>query len=213
MITMRSEPTCPRCAGALRAPTVWRSEWTCALHGEVAPVQPLVPPSAPVLHAVAHRSSVPVWLPWPLPAGYVVTGILHAGDDRAGARATAVACTGPAPLGGAGEIVVVAEAPATGLGARLAGLPGPDPGDGIGTRPPELKIAVGGHPTALWLVPGTPQDRAVYVGEALGSWLWLLLWPPDGDLLLDDSTGLMDLREVTVELDLPFGALSPRLRG
>lgn len=213
VIAMRSEPTCPRCAGPLRAPSVWSSVWACSLHGPVEPVQPLVAPSSAVLHAVSRRSAVPVWIPWPLPPGYVVTGLAHAGDDRTGPRATAVACTGPAPLGGAGEIIVVAEEPGTGLAAHLAGLAGPDPGDAASGRPPEAKVMIGGHPTALWLVHGAPADRSVYVGEAFASWLWVLLWPPDGDLLLDGSLGLLDLREVDVELDLPFGALSPRLSG
>lgn len=48
-------------------------------------------------------------------------GGASAGDERTGARATAVALAGPSPLGGPADLVLVAEEPGVGLGARLAG--------------------------------------------------------------------------------------------
>ena len=52
---------------------------------------------------------------------------------------------------------------------------------------------------------------AVYVGEAHGCWLWIVLWPESAGFLLIDDFVLTDLRNVGHELDIPFGALSPRL--
>src|SRR5689334_21062946 len=115
---MRGTPTCPRCAGILRAPGLWSSSWTCGSHGDVLPQHPTGQPTVEALADLARRSHVPVWLPWPLPRGWVVTGTTWAGDDRSGPRAAAVALSGPAPLGGMGELLVVAEEPGTGLGAR-----------------------------------------------------------------------------------------------
>jgi hypothetical protein len=151
-----------------------------------------------------------VWLLWPLPKGWLVTGLAHAGDERTGARASAVACTGPAPLGGACDLVLVAEEPGVGLGARYAGLAELDPGVVSNGRAPEAKIHTAGHPTAMWSSPA-PEDRAVYVGEALGCWLWIVLWPESAGFLLIDDFVLTDLRNIGHELDIPFGALSPRL--
>jgi hypothetical protein len=171
----------------------------------------VVQPTAELLHAVSSHTGVPVWLPWPLPHGWLVTGLASAGDERTGARATAVACTGPAPLGGVGELVLVAEEPGVGLGARYAGLAGPDPGIVPDERPPDAKIHAAGHPTAMWALKDAPADRAVYVGEALTCWIWAVLWPETAGFLLIDDFLLIDLRDAGHELDVPFGALSPRL--
>jgi hypothetical protein len=157
-------------------------------------------------------SEVPAWVPWPLPVGWVVTGITGAGDERSGIRATVVACSGPAPLGGGGDLFFIAEEPGVGLGARYAGLPGPDPGDAVSAaKPAHAKLHAAGHPTAMWCVGG-PSDRAVFVGEALGLWLWAVLWPEAAGCLLYEELHLADLREAGLEVALlPFGALSPRL--
>lgn len=208
---MRAEPSCPRCGSTLHAPGLWSSAWQCAAHGDVAPLQPVVQPTPDVAHAISSQAAVPVWLPWPLQRGWLVTGLAAAGDDRTGARATAVACTGPAPLGGVGEMVLVAEEPGVGLGARFAGLTGPDPGAVPDDRPADAKIHAAGHPTAMWVLEGGSHDRAVYVGEALGCWIWAVLWPDSAGFLLIDDFVLIDMRDAGHDLDLPFGALSPRL--
>jgi hypothetical protein len=210
---MRGRPSCPRCGHELHAPGLWSSQWACDQHGAVPPLQPVVQPTAEVLAAVAGHSAVPVWLPWPLPRGWLVTGIAQAGDERSGARATAVACTGPAPLGGVGELVVVAEEPGVGLGARFAGLEGPDPGREMSPRrAADAKVHAAGRPTAMWAVESAP-DRAAYVGEALGLWLWAVLWPESAGFLLIDEFVLTDVRDAGHDIDVPFGALSPRLAG
>jgi hypothetical protein len=178
----------------------------------VLPFQPVIQPTIEVVATLARQAHVPLWCIWPLPKAWMVTGVAHAGDERSGPRAVAVALSGPAPLGGMGEVVLVAEEPGIGLGARYAGLPGPDPGIVSDGTAAHAKVQAAGHPTALWWVDGSP-DRATYVGEAMGNWLWAVMWPADsaGALLLEDIL-LTDLREVGHELDLlPLGALSPRL--
>ncbi|MCM3262971.1 hypothetical protein M3765_02735 [Streptomyces thermoviolaceus] len=210
---MRGEPSCPKCGGRVRAPGLFNDSWQCDAHGTVYPLQPVIPPSVEALNVVVQRAQVPVWMPWPLPVGWLFTGVACAGDDRSGGRATAVACSGPGPLGGMGELILVAEELDVGLGARYAGIGGPDPGPRLDVeKPPDAKVLAGGRPTPLWLVSGTPADRAVFAGEALGLWLWAVVWPEQSGLLLYDELVLADLREVGAELELvPYGALSPRL--
>jgi hypothetical protein len=176
-------------------------------------MQPVVPPSAGALTVVVQRTQVPVWMPWPLPVGWLFTGVACAGDDRSGGRATAVACSGPSPLGGPGELLLIAEELGVGLGARYAGVTGPDPGPYLRMdRPPEVKVLAAGRPTPLWHLKGAPDDRAVFAGEAMGLWLWAVAWPERCGLLLYDELVLTDLRDAGSELALvPCGALSPRI--
>jgi hypothetical protein len=47
----------------------------------------------------------------------------------------------------------------------------------------------------------------------MGNWLWLILWPDTAGMLLVDPLELRDLRDPGQDLDLPFGARSPRLPG
>ncbi|MER6949765.1 DUF6758 family protein [Nonomuraea sp. NPDC000554] len=190
---------------------MWSSAWRCDAHGDVAPYQPPHPPSGESLEIVRKAAVVPVWLPWPLPSGWLVTGFASAGDQRTGARASVVALSGPSFVEGPADLLVVAEEPGVGLGAAFAGLEGTDPGSGFDSGPPNAKIEVLGHPTPLWCVKGA-ADRAVYVGEALGNWLWVIAWPFEaGCLIALAELSLWDLRDH--DLDVPFGALSPRLGG
>lgn len=187
------------------------SAWLCPQHGAVAPFFVTgAQPTAEVLAWTAKAAQVPVWVPWPLPPGWLVSGLAHAGDDRTGARATVVALSGPAPLGGTGELVLVAEEPGIGLGARYAGLPGPDAPYLSERTAPHARVHAAGHPTALWAVDGG-EDRSAYVGEALGHWLWVVAWPETASLVILDRLVLVDLRDAGHELDVPLGAPSPRL--
>ncbi|WP_059013217.1 DUF6758 family protein [Streptomyces specialis] len=210
---MRGEPSCPKCGGRVRAPGLFADSWQCALHGAVHPLQPIVPPGVNALTVAVDRAKVPVWMPWPLPVGWLFTGVASAGDDRAGGRATAVACSGPGPLGGPGELLLIAEELGVGLGARYAGVDGPDPAPHLDmTEAPPVKVLAGGRPTPLWLARGTPEDRAVFAGEAMGLWLWAVVWPQQCGLLMYDEIVLADLRDAGSEMDLvPCGALSPRI--
>ena len=206
---MTAPPSCPRCAGPLRAPGLMSSDWSCAVHGAVAPYA-LQPATAEGARRLAGDAAVPVWVPLPLLPGWTLTGLAAAGDARAGARAVAVALSGPSPLGGPADLVLVAEEPGVGLGARLAGLDGIDPGAPSGA--PDAKLLASGHPTPLWR-SGSAPDRCAFAGEAGGVWLWAVLWPPAAELVLLEHVELHDLRaEAHAALDLPVGAPSTRLR-
>jgi hypothetical protein len=108
-------------------------------------------------------------------------------------------------------MVLVAEEPGVGLGARFAGLANSDPGD-LGGSTPHNKVEAAGHPAPLWTVPGV-ADRAAFVGEARGMWLWLVLWPTEAGVLLVGDVALADARDfgpAAYEF-LGYGALSPRM--
>jgi hypothetical protein len=206
---MRPHPTCPRCGGALQAPGLWSSAWQCARHGAVLPYTVATRMSADALEHVRRQARVPLWAPWPLPPSWLVTGLGWAGDDRTGARATVLACSGPSPLGGPADLLLVSEEPGVGLGCRYGGLPGTDPGAGFDLGAPDAKVEAASHPTALWALP-TEADCAVFAGEAKGLWLWAIVWPASAGILLYDSLVLTDLRDAP-EADFAFGGVTPRL--
>lgn len=211
---MRGAPVCPRCFGPLKEPNIWSSAWRCDAHGDVLPLQPPWRPSNGALEALTSNARVPVWLPWPLPANWLVSGFAAAGDERTRFRASVVALTGPSVLHGPADMLIIAEEPGVGLGANFAGLPGPDPGDGFATGPPHATIELRGHTVALWCAgAAVPGDRAAYVGEALGNWVWTVTWPAEVGCLIElEDLTLRDLRDDDQALDLPFGAFSPRLQ-
>jgi len=210
---------CPRCGRPLHEPTAWSSAWRCDWHGEVHPLLPAFRPSRDGLDGLLRilqlgavhpgEAGVPAWLPWPLPAGWLVAGFAVAGDERTGARACAVALSGPNPVGGPADMVVVAEEPGVGLGAGLAGLDGVDPGAGFASVPAVAAASFGNHDFPLWQVAS--PDRAVFAGEVEGLWLWVVLWPDSAGVLLVEPMALRDLRDPGQDLDLPFGAASLRL--
>ena len=208
---MSATATCPRCGNPLRGPDLMSSDWSCADHGAVQPLFVAPRTSLELVRQAAAKARVPLWAPLPLLPGWTVSGFASAGDERSGATATALALSGPNPLGGPADLLLVAEEPGTGFGARLAGLEDIDAGDCV-TGPPEAKVEAAGHPTALWRCPSAP-DRVAFVGEALGVWLWAVLWPPPAELVLVEHVALHDLRAVAHEqVDLPIGAPSPRLQ-
>jgi hypothetical protein len=191
------------------------SDWRCAVHGTVLPLHIVPHASQETLDLARAAARVPLWGPWPLLPGWTITGIGWVGDDRSGGRATALACTGPAPLGGVADIVFVSEEPGIGLGARFAGLEGPDPGPALAEAlehtAAHAKIATAGHPAPLWSVHSA-DGRSAYVGEAEGLWLWAILWPADAGYLFAEHLELYDLRE-SLPGPLFFGAPSPYLNG
>jgi hypothetical protein len=207
---VHAEPSCPRCGGGLREPGLWSSAWQCPRHGSVEPYTVMEHSGADAMTHVVERAHVPVWLPHPSPVGWLCSGVGFAGDQRTGARATVTAMSGPGPLGGAADLLVVAEEPGVGLGARHAGLAEPDPGDALAREQPDARVLAAGHSTPLWSVP-TSADRAVFVGEAKGAWLWLLVWPAAAGVMVYDDTVLADLCEAPLELAPDFGAVTPRL--
>jgi hypothetical protein len=184
------------------------SDWRCARHGVVLPLRVLATASRDAIEHVRGLAEVPFWIPAPLLPGWTITGVGYAGDDRSRARATALACSGPAPLGGVADMLLIAEEPGIGVGAGYAGLMATMAVPDL-AGPPEAKVHAANHPTALWSVPG-PQDRCVVVGEAMGMWLWAILWPAAAGYVLYEHVVLHDLRE-SVPADLVVGAPSPYL--
>ncbi|GAA1800419.1 hypothetical protein GCM10009682_22540 [Luedemannella flava] len=196
------------------------SQWRCDRCGEVDPFYVSERISPEILGAVRDRvraadEALPIWCPWPLLPGWTVSGVGWVGDDRSPPQGTVVACSGPAPLGnGPADLVLVAERPGTGLGACLAGLPGPDPGDclkaAVGGAVAHAKVRAAGHPTPLWSVTAG-DGRCAYVGEARGLWLYVIAWPAAAGYLLAEQVFLQDLADC-LPSELVYGAPSPQLR-
>ncbi|WP_372450941.1 DUF6758 family protein [Actinoplanes flavus] len=217
--------SCPRCAAQVRKPDLMHSHWRCDNCGDVPPFHVAEHISAEIVGTVLRESAssaerIPLWCPWPLPSGWMVTGVGWSGDDRFGVRATVLACSGPEPLGGGpADLVLIAEQPGVGLGTRFAGIPGLDPGhllsEALADRGahagPHAKIKAAGHPTPLWCVK-SPEDRSAYVSEAKGMWLYAVAWPASAGYLLAEHVVLHDLSE-GVPSELVFGAPSPYLHG
>ena len=207
---------CPRCRADvdLRVPD---GRPRCPTHGEVH--RPLWRPGDPV--AVSYEefadhlgtaAGFPTYLPWPMSPGWFVTDFAVAAGDRVWATATCV--SGTSELDGPVDVFVVAEEPGTGLGARCAGIEQGDPGREVGEGPPAVRVRIGSQSVPLWVVSTSAADdrfdRSVFVGEADGRWLWLVLRPASAMLLLRDDWILRDVSSVGPPLvETPFGGPRP----
>lgn len=239
--------SCPRCGGAVRPPDLMHTEWRCDLDGPVLPLHVAEHIGAPIVETVRAKAlaggdrPLPLWCPWPLLTGWMMTGVGWVGDERSGVRATIATCSGPGPVErGPADLILIAEEPGVGLGTRFAGIPGPDPGpflegpvgdqarvsssDGAagmhGAGPDyagtlgtgaHAKVRTEGWPTSLWLVK-SPADRSAYVGEARGLWLYVVCRPAAAGYLLAEDLMLHDLVE-SLPSQLVYGAPSPYLHG
>jgi hypothetical protein len=202
----------------VRPPDLMFTDWRCDHDGAVLPLHVPIHIGPDIVETVRGKlagSEAPLWCPWPMLPGWTVTGVGWLGDDRQGARGAVVACSGPAMLqGGPADILLVAEEPGVGLGTRLAGIPGPDPGPFLETEQsttPHAKVRAGGWPTPLWAVKSA-ADRCAYVGEAKGCWLYLVAWPARAGYLFAEDLTLVDLVD-TLPGQLVYGAPSPYLHG
>ena len=195
----------------MSAPGPSSTAWHCDLHGAVFPLRTAYRPDREGLRELVRDAAVPVWLPWPLPIGWLVTGFAGAGDDHTGCHACVVALSGPNPVGGPADMLLISEEPGVGLGARFAGIAGPDPGEGFATGTPHAFVSFGLHEFPLWHVAA--PDLAAFAGEVLGNWLWIVLWPDTAGVLMVEALSLRDLRDPGQDLDLPFGPRSPRMPG
>jgi hypothetical protein len=152
--------------------------------------------------ALTGDSTVPVWFPDPLPIGWTFAGMALLGSDDSGYCAAVTAFEGPAPLGGQGEWLIVAEEPSAGIGnayGHVHDLPSQLPPPG--TAP--SKIHALGHPTPLWALPSDREDRSVYVGEAGGIWLWVIGFPADAGYAVMENIALSDRRYVDGPIPMP----------
>jgi len=189
-------------------------DWRCAVDGPVWPLHVAKRINREVVEMVrAKAGQIPIWCPWPPPMDWLVTGVGWVGDEGSGAHATVTACSGPSPVeGGPADILLIAEEPGVGLGARFAGIDGIDPGEllaEVGRTPPHAKVRTHGWPMPLWNIPAA-ADRSVYVGEAMGLWLYAVAWPASAGWVYAEDIVLHDLVE-SVPDALVYGAPSPYL--
>lgn len=177
---------CPRCGLELVAPSMYDSAWRCGRHGQVLPLSVFDRVDEAAIGHIREHAEVPLWLPTPMPAGWQLCGLAAVGDSRSRLRAAVAACKGPAPLGGDGEWLLVAEEPGIGLGAVYAGAATGALAT-VQDSGPAARILVGGRPLPLWPVATPRTDRSAYAGEAAGVWLWLVSFPADaGYAVLED---------------------------
>ena len=108
-------------------------------------------------------------------------------------------------------MLLVSEELGVGLGARFAGLDGPDPGDGFAAGPPHALRPVRPPRVPALARGGARPGRVRRRGD--GHLAVAVLWPDTAGVLLVEPLTLRDLRDPGQELDLPFGAPSPRLPG
>jgi hypothetical protein len=148
------------------------TEWRCDQDGSVLPLHVAEHISAPIVESVRAKvlagtpRPLPLWCPWPSPAGWTMTGVGWVGDDRSGVRGTIVACSGPCPVeGGPADIVIIAEEPGVGLGPRFAGIAGPDPGPFMEPLPGAGPDSLGGSPDRS-VASGAGSDVAGVGGTA-----------------------------------------------
>lgn len=205
----------------MRPPDSLDGEWRCDRCGPGPPLHLPAEINTAILRAVvatlaSDQEPLPLWCPWPLPEGWTLTGVGWVGDDHSGARATVLASSGPAPLtGGPADLLLIAEAPGTGLANRYAGLGARDPGplltEAMAGQPAHAKPRVDRHPTPLWSVPSAPEC-STYIGEARGLWMVAVTWPANAGYLLAEDLTLQDLVDWSPG-ELVFGAPTTRLRG
>lgn len=210
------DPLCPHCP---RPVTRDAAGWACFDHGVVTPLWR--PGEASYDAFVAHlerAGDFPTWLPWPMGPGWHVSsfGVVGGGDSPV--RGTVTACSGTSALDGPVDVLVVSEEAGTGLGNRVARLPGNTPGE-LGDDPPLTRVRVEQLSVPMWPLstsaapagaPDVELDRFVLVGEESGRWLWLVIRPASAMLLLRDEWILRDAARVGPPLvEVSFGGPDP----
>lgn len=204
------EPQCPRCPAPV---TISENHVICPTHERTVPLWRAAETSYDSFaeHLVRARS-LPSWLPWPLPPGWMVTDYGCVAAEGETPLAAFVSCSGTSELDGPVELTVVSEEPGVGLGARCGDVPHTDPGADVGHGVAAAHVRVDGTSLPVWAVStaedGDALDRAVLAGEAEGRWLWLVLRPASALLLLPDIGSVSDVSELGPQLvDTTFGQL------
>ena len=203
---------CPRCRGLV---TQHGEEWACVDHGPTPPLWR--PEEASYEELTAHLAAAgpfPTHLPWPLGDGWQVSDFAVVGETPDRVRATMACVSGTSVLDGPVDVFVVTEEAGTGLGARVAGTRGRDPGPEVRDGTPVARVRVEWASVPVWPVSTSAADqeldRSVVVGETGGRWLWIVLRPASAVLLLRDE---WILREVSglgaLLLDTRFGGPRP----
>jgi hypothetical protein len=169
----------------------------------------VVDPFAAVIGGEINALRTPLWVPWPIPVGWTFGGFAYSGDQNS--SATVASWNGPDPFGDPTEMVLVSEEPGGEVGGHFAGLNTNYPAEGVGVGSPHARFMMQGHPVPLWSVD-SGGDRAVYVGEAAGRWLWVVVHPEESSAIVVQPITLVDARTLGAELTvMPVGELSPRL--
>ncbi|MCW2867098.1 MAG: hypothetical protein JWR20_1286 [Marmoricola sp.] len=214
--------SCPRCTAPVQGEG---ADFSCTVHGPTEPLwRPDVADYTSFAEMVARSGDLPTYLPWPMSPGWTIADFGCVGDAGR-LRASVTTVVGTSDLDGEVEVTVVSEDPGTGLGARCARTAYDDPGPEVSSGPPSVHVRAGGHSVPLWLVTeslleqpltgmGPTGDevlaRAVFVGEAEGRWLWLVVRPGSAALLLHDEWLLADVTGFGPEaLEMPFGGPRP----
>jgi hypothetical protein len=203
--------------------------FACATHGRVDPLwRPHRADYDSFAELVSRSNDLPTYLPWPMSPGWSISDFGCVGSAGK-VRATVTTTVGTSDLDGDVEVTIVSEDPGVGLGARCAGTSYDDPGPQISNGPPSIHVRAGGRSVSMWLVddlvdPPRSDDplaalsvteddllaRAVFVGEADGRWLWLVMRPASAALLLHDDWLLADVTGFGPEaLEMPFGGRRP----
>ncbi|MDP3892041.1 DUF6758 family protein [Nocardioides sp.] len=200
---------CPRCPALV---TEVGGAWSCTEHG---PITPLWRPAEVSYDAFAEHlrtaDGFPTYLPWPMSPGWSVSDFGVVGEQGR-ALATVTCCSGTSALDGPVDVLVVAEEPGTGLGARCAGTPATDPE--LPEVRPSVRVRIESLTVPLWPVSTSAADpdfdRSVVAGEADGRWLWMVLRPASAILLLRDDWILRDVAGVgPLLVEMPFGGPAP----
>jgi hypothetical protein len=202
---------CPRCTSPV---TEWEGSWACADHGDIHPLwRPEESSYDTFGELLGIAPSFPTYLPWPMSPGWSITDFGIVGVSGK-AWATITCVSGTSELDGPVDVFVVAEEAGTGLGARCAGTPDPDPGTEVGEGPPPIRVRIGSQAVPMWLVSTSSADerfdRTVLAGEASGRWLWIVLRPASAMLLMRDDWILRDVSGLGPGmLDMEFGGNPP----
>ncbi|WP_151083064.1 DUF6758 family protein [Nocardioides cynanchi] len=202
---------CPRCPAPV-AP-VPGGGWACPEHGPTPALRrPVESSYDEFVVMLADAGDFPTLLPWPMSPGWVVSDFAVVGEQPA--RATMTCSSGTSALDGPVDVFVVSEESGVGLGARCAGIRELDPGPEVGAGPPQARVRIGTQAVPLWPVStasaDTELDRSVFVGEAGGRWLWVVLRPAPAMLLLRDEWILRDVSGIGPPLvELGFGGPRP----
>jgi hypothetical protein len=206
---------CVRCSAPVLESPDRPGSWSCPEHGATAPLwRPEVVSYEAFTAHLETAGAFPTYAPWPMGPGWSISDFGCVTAGRRDATATVTCTTGTTELDGPVDVLVVAEEPGAGLGARCAGTRHVDPGAEIHARPPTARVRIDSQTVTLWDVSTSAShgelDRSVVAGEARGRWLWMVLRPASALLLLRDDWILRDLSELGPPLvELSFGGPGP----
>ena len=130
------------------------------------------------------------------------------GDGTDGA--SVVACSGPDLLDGLADIFVISEEPGGTLGSSALGTEYAGSHLAPDRQAADAHITVDDHRAPMWRI-ASDADRDVFLGEAAGRWLWLVMFPDITSLMMSDDFRLTALSDLVGELELvPVTGLTSR---